>query len=233
MCRSDEADPGRVAKGSKWRTKQCGKYLQHEENVRFESDVLLASQPSSPISPARRKKIATDSPMSPARRVQINAIESPPGSPSSQGRQMNNAHNAVDGLDWRPGNMTCDAEIDWYEEDSSDFDDEDFSQYRSPGGTKAFVQPVARNEVLTNAPSVVQQTEVDVAALPTPQQELEPQLDVGAPAESSHESIPSTPMRQFEEDIPSKLRQLKELFDQGIINENDFETKKQELLSRM
>ena len=223
MYRSGEADPGRVAKGSKWRTKQCGKYLQHEENVRFESKVLVTSQPSSPMSPARRKKkIATGSPlgspMSPGRQVQKSAIESPPGSPSSPGRRMNKARSALDSpVSHAPNDV---------ENDSSDFDDEDFSQYRSPGGTKAFVQQAPRQEVSTNAPSAVPKIEVEVPDLPTPQKE------VNLPTKSLHkEDI--TPMRQFEEDIPSKLRQLKELFDQGIINETDFETKKQELLSRM
>merc|ERR1712086_1170313 len=92
------------------------------------------------------------------------------------------------------------------ENDSSDFDDEDFSQYRTPGGTKAFVQQAPRQEVSTNAPSAVPKIEVDVPDLPTPQKE------VSLPAKSPHkETITPTPIRQFEEDIPSKLRQLKEL----------------------
>ena len=44
----------RVVKGSKWRTKQAGKYLQHEE-LRFE-EPLVESQPSSPMSPARQHR---------------------------------------------------------------------------------------------------------------------------------------------------------------------------------
>jgi membrane protease subunit (stomatin/prohibitin family) len=35
------------------------------------------------------------------------------------------------------------------------------------------------------------------------------------------------------EDIPAKLKQLKDLFDAGIIEDADFQTKKAELLSKL